>query len=111
MSVLADLGEFVADHRPHGPMIGDATPPAWNGYLLTLACPCGVVFERWVTPRDAEMDLLRVAGLNATRVELPAPSHLPTPAPSPSLSSISAWGNACDRQGKADASGSQAREG
>jgi hypothetical protein len=24
--------------------------PAWNGYLLTVACPCGVVFERWVTP-------------------------------------------------------------
>jgi len=26
---------------------------AWNGYLLTVACPCGVVFQRWVTPADA----------------------------------------------------------
>jgi len=25
---------------------------------------CGVVFERWVTPEDAELDLLRAARLN-----------------------------------------------
>jgi len=46
----------------------DATVPAWNGYLLTVACPCGVVFERWVMPIDATTELsqwdLRVAGLN-----------------------------------------------
>ena len=60
MAILADLEEFVSDHRPHGPMIGDATAPAWNGYLVTVACPCGVVFERWVTPEDAERDLLLV---------------------------------------------------
>jgi hypothetical protein len=41
MPLLADLEEFVADHRPHGTMTGDATAPAWNGYLLTVACPCG----------------------------------------------------------------------
>jgi hypothetical protein len=54
----------VHDHRVHGTLTADATPPAWNGYLLTVACPCGVVFERWVSPVDAELDLLRVAGLN-----------------------------------------------
>jgi hypothetical protein len=26
-------------------MRADATPPAWNGYRLTVACPCGLVFE------------------------------------------------------------------
>ena len=31
--------------------------------LLTVACPCGVVFERWVTPEDAEY-LLHFASLN-----------------------------------------------
>jgi hypothetical protein len=46
------------------PRIGDATEPAWNGYLLTVACPCGVVFQRWVTPEDAELDLLHFASLN-----------------------------------------------
>ena len=45
-------------------MNADATPPAWNGYRLTVACPCGVMFERWVAPLDAELDLLRAAGLN-----------------------------------------------
>jgi hypothetical protein len=61
---LADFEEFVHDHRPHGTLMADATEPAWNGYLLTVACPCGVLFERWVTPEDAELDLLRAAGLN-----------------------------------------------
>ena len=46
MNLIADPEEFVHDHRPHGPLTGDATEPAWNGYLLTVACPCGVVFER-----------------------------------------------------------------
>jgi len=49
-AVLADLADFIADHRPHGPLTADATEPAWNGYLLTVARPCGVVFGRWVTP-------------------------------------------------------------
>ena len=42
----------------------NATEPAWNGYLLTVVCPCGVVFERWVTPEDADADLVRVARLS-----------------------------------------------
>jgi hypothetical protein len=67
----ADLADFIADHRPHGSLTADATTPAWNGYLLTVACPCGVVFERWITllvrwitPLDAELDLLRAAELS-----------------------------------------------
>jgi len=31
---------------------------------LTVACRCEVVFERWITPWDAELDLLRAASLN-----------------------------------------------
>ena len=64
MNLLADLEEFVRDHRRHGEMTGDAKAPAWNGYLLTVACPCSVVFERWVTPEEADADLLRLASLN-----------------------------------------------
>ena len=45
MTIFADLEEFVADHRPHSTLIADATEPAWNGYLLTMACPCGVVLS------------------------------------------------------------------
>jgi hypothetical protein len=35
MTLLAEFEEFVQDHRSHGGITGDATPPAWNGYLLT----------------------------------------------------------------------------
>jgi hypothetical protein len=48
--LLADLEEFAHHHRPHGRMTSDATEPAWNGYLLHVACLCGVVFDRWVKP-------------------------------------------------------------
>ncbi len=59
-----EIEDFVHDHHPHGPLTADATEPAWNGYRLSVACSCGVTFERWTTPWDAELDLLRVAGLN-----------------------------------------------
>jgi len=47
---LTDLTDFLYAHRPHSPLTADTTEPAWNGYQLTVACPCGVVFERWVLP-------------------------------------------------------------
>jgi hypothetical protein len=64
VDILINVAEFVEAHRSHGPITADATEPAWNGYLLTVACPCGVVFERWVTPEEADADLLRLAELN-----------------------------------------------
>jgi len=64
MNVWGELEDFVHTHRPHGPLTGDAAEPAWNGYLLTVGCPCGTVFTRWITPLDAELDLLRAASLN-----------------------------------------------
>ena len=64
MTLLADLEAFVHDHRPHDGMTADATEPEPNGYRLTVACACGVVFERWVTPQDADADLVRWAALN-----------------------------------------------
>ena len=63
-SLVDDLQEFVHDHRVHGALTADATEPVWNGYRLTVACPCGVVFEWWVTHEDADADPVRVARLN-----------------------------------------------
>ena len=63
MTLLAELEDFVRDH-PHGGMTGDATEPARNGYRLTVSCACGVAFERWVTPDDAQVDLVGMASLN-----------------------------------------------
>ena len=61
MSLLPDLAEYVRSDQSHGPLIADATEPAWNGYLLTVACPCGVVFARWVTLEEADALSLRGA--------------------------------------------------
>jgi hypothetical protein len=58
MPLLAELEEFVHDHRPHGSLTANATEPARNGYLLTVACSCGVVFGRWVTLMDADADMI-----------------------------------------------------
>jgi hypothetical protein len=49
--------KWFAQLRPHGALangLGGATEPAWNGYLLTVACPCGLVFEPCVTPEEAD---------------------------------------------------------
>ena len=64
VSLLTDLQEFVHDHRPHDGMTADATKPEPNGYRLTVACACGVVFERWVGPQEADADLIRWAARN-----------------------------------------------
>jgi hypothetical protein len=64
MKLLLELEGFFRDHCSHGSVAADATEPAWNGYLLTVACPCGVVFGRWVTPEDAGTDLIGIARLN-----------------------------------------------
>jgi hypothetical protein len=60
-SRFPDLEEFFHDHRAHGSLTADATTPAWNGYRLTLASSCGVMFERWITPEDADRDLVVMA--------------------------------------------------
>ena len=57
MSIFAGLEESVHAHRPHGNPTWWTTPPTPKGYQ-GVTWPCGVVFERWVLPQDAEEDLL-----------------------------------------------------
>ena len=64
MTLLANLEDFVTEHRPHGTLTGDAGEPTPNGYRLEVSCPCGVTFERWVTDLDAAEDLAMLARLN-----------------------------------------------
>ena len=56
MTMLADLEEFIVDHRSHGTYGRGRHRARVEGYLLTVACPCGVTFERWVTPLHAAED-------------------------------------------------------
>jgi hypothetical protein len=64
VSLLADPEDFIHDYRPHGPLIADATEACVDWLPALGGCPCGVVFERWVTPEDADADLLGLARLN-----------------------------------------------
>jgi len=64
VSLYADLEHFVQSHRHHGDLTWWTTQPTPKGYQVEVACPCGVTFERWVLPQDAEEDLLR-SGLSA----------------------------------------------
>jgi len=44
VTVTEDVQVFVREHREHGQLVGDATEPVANGYMLTVACRCGVTF-------------------------------------------------------------------
>jgi hypothetical protein len=53
MTLSDDLYEFVTDHGEHGPLSPATSRITPDGYRLEVACPCGVTFERWVTPLEA----------------------------------------------------------
>lgn len=59
MGCFSELEEFVHAHRPCGELVFWASPPTRQGYQVRIACPCGRVIDRWVTPEAAEHDLLR----------------------------------------------------
>ena len=64
MTITADLDHFAAGHRPHGQLIAETGALTPNGYRLQVACPCGVTFERWITPEEAARDLTMPARLD-----------------------------------------------
>ena len=60
--VYAELRGFVLAHRDcAGARHADVDPFTPDGYVLAVKCGCGVEFKRWVTPQDADEDLLRSA--------------------------------------------------
>jgi len=61
MVTFADLEEFVRLIGPVARAPYQAGRLMPHGYRLEVACPCGVVFERWVRPQDAGEDLLTEA--------------------------------------------------
>jgi hypothetical protein len=63
MTIPAELEYFTVGHRPHGALIAETGELTPNGYRLTVACPCGVTFQRWITPRRRFGISLRWPGL------------------------------------------------
>ncbi|HYE94243.1 MAG TPA: hypothetical protein VEA38_24630 [Terriglobales bacterium] len=48
-------------------MTKEAGRPSADGYRIHVACPCGALLDRWVTPEDARHDLVHsnlLAGRN-----------------------------------------------
>jgi hypothetical protein len=61
VGAYAELRSFALAHRSCDELHGDADPLTSHGYRLWATCSCGARLERWVTPGDAEADLLRSA--------------------------------------------------
>ena len=58
MGVYEDIRQFIAAHELCGEATRMAHPPTRSGYRLMVACPCGEVLDRWVTPEAARYDLV-----------------------------------------------------
>ena len=56
--VYEELRGFALAHRACGELRGDADPVERDGYRVWATCSCGARLERWVTPAEAEEDLL-----------------------------------------------------
>lgn len=61
MTLHDDLKAFIAEHRQHGQLTGDATEPGLAGYQISIVCPCGVTFRRQVTEGDALIECGRTS--------------------------------------------------
>jgi len=67
VNLFADLEESVHEHRPHGPMTAGHSTSVERLPSDRGGVPVWAVFERWVTPWEAELDLLRHAVLWSVR--------------------------------------------
>jgi hypothetical protein len=56
--VFADVQRFIEAHAVCGHVTRIAHPPTASGYRIKVACVCGEVFDRWVTPEAARHDLI-----------------------------------------------------
>ena len=57
----SEIRGFALAHRSCGELSGNADELTPAGYRLWARCSCGARLDRWVTPADAEADLLRSA--------------------------------------------------
>jgi hypothetical protein len=64
VTITAEIETFILGHCEHGRLVGDATEPTLTGYLVTVACSCGVTFGRWITSQEAAEDLAMLTLLN-----------------------------------------------
>ena len=68
MGIYPEVQRFLETHRDCcGEVTKEAGRPTADGYRIYVACPCGAVLDRWVTPEAARHDLVHsslLAGRN-----------------------------------------------
>jgi hypothetical protein len=67
MGIYPEVQHFLEVHRSCGEVTKEAGRPTADGYRIYVACACGAVLDRWVTPEDARHDLVHsslLAGRN-----------------------------------------------
>jgi hypothetical protein len=58
MGVFGEVQQFLKEHQDCGEVTKEAGRPSSDGYQIHVACPCGAVLDRWVTPAAARHDLV-----------------------------------------------------
>ena len=58
MGIVPEVQRFLAVHEKCGEVTKEAGRPSVDGYRIHVACPCGAVLDRWVTPADCRHDLV-----------------------------------------------------
>lgn len=57
--MYVELEEFIRAHRGCGRITGDAGTVPAKGFLVSISCSCGGVFERAVAPEEAQTELVK----------------------------------------------------
>jgi hypothetical protein len=80
MSDFADVEKFAREHASCGGLTPNATSrPGREGYLLTITCACGAIYDRWVTAAEASQPLPRPSSVAAPVPAWPARPTTPRP--------------------------------
>ena len=66
--MYAELEDFIRAHRGCGRITGDAGTVPARGFLVSISCSCGGVFERAVAPEEAKTDLVKARLLMLTKM-------------------------------------------
>jgi len=66
VGIFPEIQRFLAEHRDCGEPTKEAGRPSADGYRIHVACPCGALLDRWVTPEDARYDLVHTSLLAVT---------------------------------------------
>jgi hypothetical protein len=58
MKLDADIREYIARHRVHGPLTGDATEPTHEGYMVEVGRSLRRRLDEGLTPEEAAREVM-----------------------------------------------------